>query len=68
MATLQDIADHLGLSRATVSRALNDFPEVNAKTKALVREAAHKLGYRPNLSARHLATGRSGLVAMIIQE
>ena len=68
MATLQDIADHLGLSRATVSRALNDFPEVSAKTKTKVREAAKQLGYRPNLHARKLITGRSGVVALLVQE
>lgn len=68
MATLQDIADELGLSRATVSRALNDFPEVSAKTKAKVRDAAKRLGYRPNLHARKLITGRSGVVALLVQE
>lgn len=68
MATLQDIADELGLSRATVSRALNDFPEVGAKTKKRVQEAAKRLGYRPNLHARKLVTGRSGVVALLVQE
>lgn len=68
MATLQDIANKLGVSRATVSRALNDFPEVSEKTKRLVRETADQLGYKPDLTARKLVTGRSGLVAMIIQE
>ena len=68
MVTLQDIANKLGISRATVSRALNDFPEVSSKTKHLVREAAEELGYKPDLTARMLVTGKSGLVAMIIQE
>jgi len=68
VATLQDIADELGLSRATVSRALNDFPEVSDKTKQKVRAAAKRLGYRPNLHARKLITGRSGIVALLVQE
>ena len=67
MATLQDIADKLGLSRATVSRALNDFPEVGAKTKQKVRETALELGYSPNLTARKLISGKSGMIALVAQ-
>ncbi|NVK02288.1 MAG: LacI family DNA-binding transcriptional regulator [Oceanospirillaceae bacterium] len=67
MATLQDIADRLGISRATVSRALNDFPEVGAKTKAKVRSVAQELGYTPNLTARKLISGKSGMIALVAQ-
>ncbi|MBB3712719.1 LacI family transcriptional regulator [Limimaricola variabilis] len=67
MATLKDISAELGLSVATVSRALNGFPEVGAKTRARVQEAAARLGYRPNRSAQRLATGRSGVVGMIVK-
>ena len=67
MATLQDIADTLGISRATVSRALNDFPEVGAKTKAKVRAVAQELGYSPNLTARKLISGKSGMIALVAQ-
>lgn len=67
MATLQDIADKLGISRATVSRALNDFPEVGKKTKVKVREAAKELGYSPNLTARKLISGKSGMIALVAQ-
>lgn len=66
MTTLQDIADYLGLSRATVSRALNGYPEVGQKTRERVQEAALKLNYQPNLNARQLATGRSGIIAMMM--
>ncbi len=65
MATLKDIGAELGLSAATVSRALNGFPEVSAKTRDRVRLVAKRLGYRPNRSAQRLATGRSGLIGMI---
>lgn len=66
MATLQDIANQLGLSKATVSRALNDYPEVGKATKARVKEVAQALGYLPNLSAQRLATGHTGLIAMVL--
>ncbi|WP_119393305.1 substrate-binding domain-containing protein [Salinibius halmophilus] len=66
MARLQDIADRLGLSKATVSRALNDYPEVGASTRARVKAVAQELGYLPNLSAQRLATGQTGLIAMVL--
>lgn len=52
---------------ATVSRALNGFPEVNPRTRTRVREAAERLGYRPNRVAQRLVTGRSGMVGMIVK-
>ena len=67
MATLKDIGAELGLSVATVSRALNGFPEVNAKTREKVRQTAERLGYRPNRVAQRLVTGRSGMVGMIVK-
>ncbi len=67
MATLKDISTELGLSVATVSRALNGFPEVNARTRDRVTDAAKRLGYRPNRVARRLVTGRSGMVGMIVK-
>ncbi|MEL6572487.1 MAG: substrate-binding domain-containing protein [Pseudomonadota bacterium] len=67
MATLKDISAELGLSVATVSRALNGFPEVNQKTRDKVQEAAERLGYRPNRVAQRLVTGRSGMVGLIVK-
>lgn len=67
MATLKDIGSELGLSVATVSRALNGFPEVNFKTRDKVRETADRLGYKPNRVAQRLVTGRSGMVGMIVK-
>jgi len=46
--TLQGIADHLGLSRSGVSRALRGHPSIGALTRQRVRQAAEELGYRPN--------------------
>jgi LacI family transcriptional regulator len=62
---LKELAGQLGLSQTTVSRALNGYPEVNADTRARVNEAAARLGYRPNASARRLATGRAGAVGIV---
>ena len=64
--TLKDIAAELGLSPATVSRALNGFAEVNEATRARVAEAAERMGYAPNPMARRLVGGRSGLIGMVV--
>lgn len=66
MATIKDIAKQLGISPATVSRALNGFPEVRAETRKQVQETAAALGYRPNQIAQKLVSGRSGMVGMIL--
>ena len=59
MASLKDIARAVGVSTATVSKALNDLPDISDETKRLVREKAKELGYFPNLAARALKTHRS---------
>lgn len=56
--TLFDLADALGLSTATVHRALYDHASVRPATKARVRQMAKSLGYRPNLAARFLKSNR----------
>ncbi len=66
MATLKDIAAELGLSPATVSRALNGFPEVNARTKEKVESAAKRLNYRPNKTAQRLVSGKSGMIGVVL--
>lgn len=67
MATLKKIAQELGLSPATVSRALNGFPEVSARTRARVEAVATEMGYRPNQLAKKLVSGRSGLVGFVLK-
>ncbi|MBE7732486.1 LacI family DNA-binding transcriptional regulator [Devosia faecipullorum] len=64
---LKDLAEHLGLSQTTVSRALNNYPEVNEVTRRRVAEAADSLGYRPNASALRLATGRAGAIGLVLR-
>lgn len=64
---LKDLAEHLGLSQTTVSRALNGYPEVKEETRRRVAEAAALLGYRPNANAQRLATGRAGAVGLVLR-
>lgn len=64
---LKDLADALGLSQTTVSRALNGYPEVSPATRERVRDAARRYDYRPNASARRLATGRAGTIGAVLR-
>lgn len=62
---LKALAQHLGLSKGTISRALNGYPEIADRTRARVLQAAAELGYTPNRAARRLATGRNEIVSYI---
>lgn len=66
MTNLKQLADSLGLSITTVSRALDGYSDVSATTRERVREAAEKVGYRPNASARRLRKQRAELVAVTL--
>lgn len=63
---LKELSAKLGLSQTTVSRALNDYPEVNDATRQRVKAAARKYDYRPNTRAKGLATGRSLSIGHVI--
>ncbi len=63
---LKELANELGLSQTTVSRALNGYPEVAEATRRRVVEAADRLNYSPNTRARSLATGRSMAIGHVI--
>ena len=65
MATLKDISEYLDLSVTQVSRALNGHSDVNEKTRQRVRLAAEKLNYSPNIAARNLVSGKSGVVGLV---
>lgn len=66
MATLKDISKRLNLSVTQVSRALNGYSDVNEKTRERVLKAAKSLNYHPNLTARKLVSGRSGIVGFVM--
>ncbi|MDX8481557.1 substrate-binding domain-containing protein [Mesorhizobium sp. VK24D] len=64
---LRQIAASLGLSVTTVSRALKEGPEVHPRTRARVQQAAAKAGYTPNVHGLALRTGRTRMIAAILQ-
>jgi len=63
---LKEFAKQLGLSPTTVSRALSGYPEVSEITRARVAEEAVRLGYRPNVNAVRLKTGRAGAIGVVM--
>ena len=64
---MTDVARLAGVSHQTVSRVLNDHPNVREQTRLRVRAAITQLGYRPNKAARALATGRSQIIGIVAQ-
>jgi DNA-binding LacI/PurR family transcriptional regulator len=62
---MTDVARLAGVSHQTVSRVLNDHPNVKEQTRMRVRAAIAELGYRPNRAARALVTGRSQLIGVV---
>jgi LacI family transcriptional regulator len=66
VVTLADVARLSATSRSTASRALKNDPRISDETADRVRLVAKALGYRPNVAARTLATGRSGIFGLIV--
>ncbi|MCP3802348.1 LacI family DNA-binding transcriptional regulator [Allokutzneria sp. A3M-2-11 16] len=64
---MTDVAKLAGVSHQTVSRVLNDHPNVREQTRLRVRAAIQELGYRPNRAARALVTGKSQLIGVVAQ-
>jgi DNA-binding LacI/PurR family transcriptional regulator len=67
-ATIKDIAKALGISIATVSRALTGSYEVNKGTREKVLNKAKELHYKPNIQARNLLKSKNNLIGVIIPE
>lgn len=67
-ATIIDVARAADVSRQTVTRALNDLPEVSAATRARVIDAARRLNYRPNRAAQNLVKGREIVVGLVVSD
>ena len=67
---IKDIAEHLGVSSASVSRALNYKTEhmISEPVVAQIKQAARKLGYLPNLSAAALRTDRTHTVGVVVPD
>ncbi|MBC8719106.1 substrate-binding domain-containing protein [Ochrobactrum sp. Marseille-Q0166] len=63
---LREFAKQVGLSATTVSRALSGYPEVSESTRKRVMDEALRLGYRPNVNAVRLVTGRAGAIGVVM--
>lgn len=65
MPTLQDVAKRAGVSAATVSKVLSNTPYFSDTTRDRVMEAVEAIGYRPNLAARALSSGKTNIIAVV---
>ena len=63
-----DIADKLGISRVTVTKALQDSPDISSEMKSKVRKIAEEMDYIPNLTARHLTEKKTRTIGVIIPD
>lgn len=66
--TLEDIARALNVSKMTVSRAINNHPEISSETRARILATAQKMKYRPNQFARALMTKQSYLIGIVVPD
>ena len=65
-ATIRDIAAHAGVSITTVSRVLNDRPDVAQETREAVLDVIRELNFAPNRTSRPAPSGRTGLIGVTI--
>ena len=67
MTNIKDIAQHCGVAISTVSRVLNDHPDVSEETREKVLHAVKELHYIPNTSARNLVRTTSDTIALLVK-
>jgi len=66
--TIQHVADAVGVSTQTVSRVVNNKPDVSKTTRARVLEKIQEMGYEPNLLARGLASNKTFTLGLIMDD
>jgi len=66
--TLEEVAQLAGVSRSTVSRVINDQPNVRPEVRERVWQVAREVGYQPHAAARSLVTNRTHVIGMVIPE
>jgi DNA-binding LacI/PurR family transcriptional regulator len=66
--TMRDVARRAGVSIKTVSNVVNGYAHISSATRDRVESAIAELGYRPNLTARGLRNGRTGIIALAVPE
>lgn len=65
--TISDMANALGLTKSTVSRAMNDYPDISQTTQRRVKRMAKKMGYFPLSHAQAIKTGRTRSLGLVLQ-
>lgn len=65
--TIDALATALGLAKSTVSRAMNDYPDISESTRIRVKKMAEKLNYQPLSHAQAMTTGRTRSIALVLQ-
>lgn len=65
--TIKDLAKICGVGVSTISRAINNHPDINPETKEMVLQKAKEYGYVPNNSARNLKRTDSRSVAVLVK-
>lgn len=65
--TIKDLAEALGVTKGTVSRALNGYSDIAPATRRRVERQAERMGYRPLAQAQAIRTGRSRAIGLVIQ-
>ena len=68
MVTQAQIAKKLGVSRQLVTFALSGYPQISQKSRERILTTAREMGYKPNLYARALKKGRSGIIGLWIPD
>ncbi|OFR32496.1 hypothetical protein HMPREF2891_07925 [Actinomyces sp. HMSC065F11] len=63
---MQDVAALAGVSQRTVSNVVNNYVHVSDQTRKKVQDAIQELGYRPNIAAQRLRSGRTGMIALAV--
>ena len=64
--TLRDIANVMGMTTATISKALRDGNDISLETREKVKKVAEEMGYRPNILARSLVQRRSFMLGVVV--
>lgn len=67
MASIKEVAKHAGVAISTVSKVLNNYPNVSEETKEKVKKSIAELGYVPNAVAAALSSKKSGRIAIILR-